>query len=71
MFFFSFRTNPLQWSVSHVISEKKVKIDIFKMLLHMVNKVNDPEVNKIVSCGKKWKKMFYALYKVDISVCYT
>ena len=27
----------------------------------------DPEVNKIVPCGKKWKKMFHALHKVDNS----
>ena len=26
----------------------------------------DPEVNKIVSCGKNWKKMFHALHKVDM-----
>ena len=35
-FFFSFPTNPLGRSVSYVISEKKVKIDIFKILSHMV-----------------------------------
>ena len=26
----------------------------------------DPEVNKIVSCEKNWKKMFHALHKVDM-----
>ena len=30
----------------------------------------DPEVNKIVSCGKKCKKMFHALHKVDMRACY-
>ena len=35
-----------------------------------MNKVNDREVNKIVSCGKKWKKMFYVLHKVDMRACY-
>ena len=33
---FSFQMNPLPWSVSYVISKKKVKIDIFKILSHMV-----------------------------------
>ena len=31
----------------------------------------DPEVNKIVSCGKKWKKFFHVLHKIDIGPCYT
>ena len=35
-FFFSFPTNPLGRSVWYVISDKKVKIDIFKILSHMV-----------------------------------
>ena len=30
----------------------------------------DPEVHKIVSCGKKWKKMFHALHKVQMRACY-
>ena len=30
----------------------------------------DPKVNKIVSCRKKWEKMFHALHKVDMHVCY-
>ena len=30
----------------------------------------DPEVNGIVSCGNKRKKMFHALHKVDMRVCY-
>ena len=28
------------------------------------------EVNKIVSCRKKWEKMFHGLQKVDMRVCY-
>ena len=35
-----------------------------------MNKMNDPEVNKIVSYGKKWKKKFHALHKVHMHVCY-
>ena len=35
-----------------------------------MNKVNDPEVNKIVSCGKSGKKMFHAPHKVDMRACY-
>ena len=35
-----------------------------------MNRVNDPEVNKIVSCIKKWKKKFHALHKVDMHACY-
>ena len=30
----------------------------------------DPGVNKKVSCGKKWEKMFHALHKVDMRACY-
>ena len=30
----------------------------------------DPEVNKIFSCGKKWEKIFHALLKVDMCMCY-
>ena len=30
----------------------------------------DPEVNKIVSCGKKWEKIFHALQKIDMRTCY-
>ena len=30
----------------------------------------DPEVNKIVSYGQKWEKMFHALHKVDMRTCY-
>ena len=30
----------------------------------------DPEVNKIASCGKKWKKMFHALHNVEMCTCY-
>ena len=33
-------------------------------------KVDDPEVNKIVSCGKLVKKLFHALHKVDMRACY-
>ena len=29
-----------------------------------------PEVNKIVSCRKKWKQMFHALHKVNMHGCY-
>ena len=34
-------------------------------------KVIGPEVNEIVSCGRKWKEIFHALHKVDLRVCYT
>ena len=30
----------------------------------------DPELNKTVSCGRKWKKMFHALHKVEMCLCY-
>ena len=30
----------------------------------------DPEVNKIVSCRKKYKKIFHALQNVDMHTCY-
>ena len=93
--------------VFHMLCQrKKVKIDIFKILSHMValsrnsektedilklllitenarnkqtikgkdsgknKKGIDPEVNEIVSCGKKWEKMFHALHKVDMRACY-
>ena len=42
-----------------------------KRLSNEVNKVNDPEVNKIISCGKKQKKMFHALHKADMHTCYS
>ena len=29
-------------------------------------KGTDPSVNKIVSCRKKWEKMFHSLHKVDM-----
>ena len=31
----------------------------------------DPEVNKTVSCRKKWEKMLQALHKVDMRTYYT
>ena len=30
----------------------------------------DREMNKIVLCGKKWKKMFHVLHRVDMRACY-
>ena len=27
-------------------------------------------MNKIVLCGKKWKKMFHVLHRVDMRACY-
>ena len=36
-----------------------------KRLSNEVNKVNDPEVNKIVSCGKKRKNIFHVPHKAD------
>ena len=38
--------------------------------LNSFKKGIDPLVNKIVSRGKKWKKMFHVLHKVDMCACY-
>ena len=38
--------------------------------MEKIKKGIDSEVNKIVSCRKKWKKMFLVLHTVDMHVCY-
>ena len=30
----------------------------------------DSEVNKVVSCRKKWEKMFHVQHKADMCMCY-
>ena len=50
--FFFVCFNPLRKSVSCKKNKKGI----------------DPELNKIVSCGKKWGKMFHELHKVDMRV---
>ena len=52
MFFLFVCFNPLRKSVSCKKNKKGI----------------DPELNKIVSCGKKWGKMFHELHKVDMRV---